>query len=84
VQENNMPGFEKDSSEIGALWSKNGPKGEYLTGQINGEPVVVFRNTKKTEGSKQPDWRVLKPTPKPEATAAPASGQALSDSDIPF
>jgi hypothetical protein len=26
--------------------------------------VVVFRNDRKAEGSKQPDWRVLKAKPK--------------------
>ena len=61
-----MP-FEKDPNDLGALWLKSGPKGEYMTGTINGQPVVVFRNTKKVAGSKQPDFRVLRPTPIPEA-----------------
>jgi len=76
--------FTRDENELGALWLKSGPKGDYMTGTIAGVKVVCFKNDKKPAGSKQPDWRVLKSTPKPEATAAPASGQALSDSDIPF
>lgn len=48
------------NGEIGALWSKTGTKGEYMTGTINGEAVVAFKNDKKEPGSKQPDWRVLK------------------------
>lgn len=52
--------------EIGALWSKTSPKGEFFTGTINGQAVVVFRNDRKAEGSKAPDWRVLKAKPKPE------------------
>lgn len=59
-----MPNFEKDPNEIGALWSKTGARGEYFTGTINGEPVVVFRNDRKLEGSKAPDWRVLRPKAK--------------------
>lgn len=54
----------KNPDELGALWIKASARGEYMTGMINGEPVVVFRNDKKAEGSKQPDWRVLKSKPK--------------------
>lgn len=52
--------------ELGALWLKEGQKGEYMTGTINGTPVVVFRNDRKEPGSNQPDWRVLKSKPKGE------------------
>jgi len=55
--------------EIGALWEKIGPNGPYLTGRINDEPVVVFRNVQK-QGN-QPDWRVMKPKPR----VAPADGR---------
>jgi hypothetical protein len=54
----------KNPDELGALWKKTGAKGEYLTGTINGVPVVVFKNERKVEGSKQPDWRVLKSKPR--------------------
>lgn len=51
---------------IGALWIKEGPKGDYMTGNIKINDVehriVVFRNDRK-EG-KQPDWRILKAKPK--------------------
>lgn len=56
----------KDPNEIGALWIKTGARGEYFTGSVNGEPVVIFKNLHKPEGSKQPDYRVLKPKPKDE------------------
>lgn len=49
--------------EIGALWVQNGPKGEYMTGTINGQKVVVFANDKKSS-DKAPDWRVLKSKPR--------------------
>lgn len=65
-----MPNQNPD--ELGALWIKHGAKGEYMTGTINGQAVVVFRNDRKADGSKQPDWRVLKARPKSGATG-PAS-----------
>ena len=55
--------FEKDPNEIGALWLKQGPKGPYLTGTVNGEAVVCFQNTRKTS-DKQPEYRVLKSKPR--------------------
>jgi hypothetical protein len=54
----------KDPNELGALWIKTSARGEYMTGTINGEPVVIFRNDKKT--GNQPDWHVLKSRPKGE------------------
>lgn len=59
----------RDPNELGALWIKIGGRGEYMTGQINGQPVVVFRNGRKAEGSKAPDWRVMKPKTKAAAQA---------------
>lgn len=58
---------EKNHDELGALWEKSGAKGPYMTGTINGERVVVFRNGNKADGSKAPDWRVLKAKPKADA-----------------
>lgn len=56
-----MP-FEKDPNEIGALWLHDGPRGEYMTGEINGEKVVCFRS--KSASAKAPAWNVLKSKPK--------------------
>lgn len=53
---------ERDPNEIGALWSKSGNKGEYLTGTINGERVVCFKVRGGSE--KSPTWRVLKSKPR--------------------
>lgn len=64
-----MSEFKKDESEIGALWVKSSARGEYMTGMILGQPVVLFRNDRKVEGSNQPDWRVLKSKPKSESQA---------------
>ena len=82
----------KDPNELGALWIKTSARGEYLTGTIGGEPVVVFRNDKKT--GNQPDWRVLKARPKGEQvervntrTGEIRSGfetSGFEDTDVPF
>jgi len=72
----------RDPNELGALWIKSGARGEYMTGKINGEPVVVFRNDRKPEGSSQPDWRVMRPTK--QADRAPAPAPAFDEDEIPF
>jgi uncharacterized protein (DUF736 family) len=63
----------RNPDELGALWSKSGKKGEYMTGTINGVNVVCFKNDRK-EGN-QPDWRVMKSKPKEERAAAPRSAE---------
>jgi len=46
-----------DNEEIGALWKKVGKAGTFLTGKINGEPVIIFSNKNK-KNENQPDYRV--------------------------
>ncbi len=53
----------KNDAEIGALWISDRRDG-MMTGSINGEKVVCFKNDRKT--GKQPDWRVLRSVPKPD------------------
>lgn len=69
----------RDPNELGALWISD--RGDYMTGKINGEAVVVFRNDRKPAGSTQPDWRVLRKTKKEQAPVAPP---ATFDDEIPF
>lgn len=57
---------ERNPDEIGALWEKTSAKGDYMTGTINGDRVVLFRNTRKAN-EKAPDWRVMKSKPKESA-----------------
>lgn len=56
-----MP-FEKKPDDLGALWEKTGPKGDYMTGEINGVKVVCFKN--RSDNPKAPAWRVLRSKPK--------------------
>jgi uncharacterized protein (DUF736 family) len=69
-----------DPNELGALWSKTGRNGEYMTGTISGVKVVLFKNTKKTS-EKHPDWRVLKSVPKGDTDSHKAQAQA-GDNDF--
>lgn len=50
---------------IGALWIKQGKKGQFLSGslEINGQKVniMVFKNTRKTE-LKYPDYQICQAT----------------------
>ena len=72
----------KNPDEIGALWLKDGPKGKYMSGLINGEPVVVFKNRNKAEGSKQPDYNVLK-SKKRESLPGDVTRASAADSAEP-
>jgi len=55
--------YEKKPDELGALWVKTDQKGrDYMTGEINGEKVVVFASG--SQGEKAPAWRVYKARPK--------------------
>lgn len=80
---------ERDPNEIGALWEKQGVKGTYFTGKIGEQPVVIFKNGHKREGSNAPDWRVLKPQARAEReidqrVPPPNTGRPVTDDDIEF
>ena len=57
--------MEQENRKIGALWIKEGSKGEFMSGEliIDGEkhPIVVFKRNKRSE--KEPDWDILKSIP---------------------
>lgn len=82
-----MP-YEKDDSEIGALWAKTSRNGtEFLSGTINGVEVVCFRS--KSQSPKAPAWTVLKSKPRDGGAPEPrpmhnANVPPLTDEDIPF
>lgn len=60
----------KNPDELGALWLKQGKQGKYMSGTIGDQRVVVFKNEHKEEGSKAPDYRVLRAKSKDELAAA--------------
>lgn len=56
---------QRDPNEIGALWLKESKKNgkKYLSGKIDGRPVVIFKvEGKKSE--KSPDYRVFLSQPR--------------------
>ena len=58
--------FERDPDEIGALWVRTSAAGkDYMTGEINGQKVVIFRAKPSEKG---PAWRVMKSKPREEAS----------------
>ncbi len=75
--------FEKNPDELGCLWEKSGAKGPYMTGTINGQKVVVFKNGNK-RSEQQPDWRVMKSKPREDAAPQPTVASFMSDNEPPF
>ena len=73
---------ERNPDELGSLWLKDGAKGEYMTGEINGVKVVCFPVNH--ANPKAPTWRVLKSKPKDAAPAQRHAGQEPADDDIGF
>lgn len=66
------------NDSIGALWVKTSRNGlEYMSGTINGQEVVVYRNKYKN-AAKHPDWRIYKSQPKG------AARPQRTDDDIAF
>jgi len=69
---------EWDDREMGALWLnvKQGTSEKYLTGHINNEKVIVFKNKFKEENPKAPDYRVYK---QKELDSAPAAKESTEE-----
>jgi|TARA_Y100000310_G_scaffold109736_1_gene108191 hypothetical protein len=83
------PNNEWKERELGALWLKEGKKGKYFYGKINGEECVVFKN-KHRETDKHPNYIVYKSQPredKPQPTAEAPVSTPVSESvseEVPF
>jgi hypothetical protein len=75
--------FEKDPDDLGALWSKTGARGDYMTGTVSGVKVVCFHNDRWTEGGNMPKWRVLKSKPRADRDDGPPP-EPVTDDSIPF
>lgn len=54
-----MSGQKKDLIPVMGLWMNEGASGKYLSGKLGNMRVLIFPNTRKEEGSKQPDYRVF-------------------------
>lgn len=74
--------YEKNPDELGALWLKSGSKGDYMTGEINGEKVVCFAIN--SQNPKAPTYRVLKSKPREAQGETLPGGFQVDSSDIGF
>ncbi len=68
-----------DNRELGALWvnTKQGGAEKYLTGHINDEKVIIFKNKFKDENPKAPDFRVYKQKEMDGAAPTPNEGEEV-------
>jgi hypothetical protein len=75
----NKDNNEWSDREIGALWVnvKNGGNEKYLTGQVNGEKVILFKNKYKDENPKAPDFRIYRQKEQGDSTV-----QVTNSSDL--
>lgn len=85
-----------ENNNIGALWIKEGQKGEFYKGYItldNGEKVnmVIFKNDYKSKDN-QPDFKILKAKSNKDEQYEKEEREAIQneeiygiqDSDLPF
>lgn len=80
----------EQNKSIGSLWYKEAASGvKYLSGniEINGKKIYIaaFKNTKKPEGSKQPDFRILL-SGNSQRSEQPETDEVIdvTKADIPF
>lgn len=59
--------------ELGGLWIRNGSNGEFMSGRIGEQEVVIFRNDRKQPGERTPDWRVYRSKPRDGGPASASS-----------
>lgn len=62
---------EQERKSIGGLWTKKDKNGNHFFSgmvEVGGvkQDIVIFKNKWKEEGSKQPDWKILKSELKPK------------------
>lgn len=76
-----LEGREGEMKSIGGLWKKKSKNGEtYLSGKVNGAPVLVFVNKRKETNEKAPDFNVYEPEPRAETQQRQQTREAGDDS----
>jgi hypothetical protein len=69
---------EEKKKAIGGLWLNEGKNGKkYMSGSVNGQKIIIFKNDFKQEGDKSPDYKIFESTPKEGFT--PATAQQVAD-----
>jgi hypothetical protein len=75
-----------DLKRVSGLWLKDGRNGKFMSGETNeaipaGTRLLVFRNSKKVAGDKQPDYTLSVAPPDPASDRGPrANGNYSRDS----
>lgn len=69
--------------EIGALWLNVNQKTQekYLTGKVNGEKVILFKNKYKSENEKAPDFRMYKQKDQDSSASSSQTKEESFDDD---
>ena len=70
--------------KVSGLWLNDSPKGKYFSGSIGGIKILVFKNTFKKEGSKEPDYEMYFDEYKKKETTVEQDLKEPFDDDIPF
>lgn len=75
---------EWSNREVGALWLNVNQKTneKYLTGHINNEKVIMFKNKFKDENPKAPDFRIYKQKDQEEKASVSAEPEAEQEDDL--
>ena len=82
----------KKLEKVGALWLKDGRNGKFMSGEVNGRSVVIFKNSFK-DADKHPDYivydggRDAKPATKSKGKdnrSRAANDDTPPPDDIPF
>jgi len=61
MSEENTTKSDWEDRELGALWVNTKPDGtKYLTGTINKQKIIIFKNKFKEENERAPDFRIYK------------------------
>jgi len=81
----------KTAKQVGALWRHEKENvGQFLTGILDlgglGEvPIAVFKNERKENGSKQPDYRIVLSGRPSNGRSSKAQGESsVATDDLPY
>ena len=78
---------QSDLIHVCGLWSnKSQGGGKYLSGSLGFAKILIFANTRKEEGSNQPDYRmcIAERPRKDDATDTPQVNAPVAEDDLPF
>ena len=81
-----MAEMQNDMVGLGGLWKQTSNAGiDYLSGSFGNAKMMVFKNTKKEDGSNQPDYymKLANKQKQEESTGTPAPAPASAPASAP-